>query len=179
MINKNNLKIESKRIYLRLLHPNDASREYLNWLKDLKVTRFMECRYYRYSFKELMTYIRNMHRSNNNFLFGIFLKDNREHIGNVKIGNINVLHRFADLGIMIGKKECWGKGYGSEAIKLITMFAFNKLRLHKLFAGIYANNKGSYKAFLKCGYSDAGRLRKHRKFNKTYVDEIIVEKINR
>ena len=118
-----------------------------------------------------------MYKSKNNFLFGIFLKENNEHIGNIKIGNINSFHRFADLGIMIGKKELWGKGYATEAIKLATRFAFRKLNLHKLTAGMYAPNKGSHKAFLKCGYVDAGRLRKHRSFNKRYVDNLVVEKI--
>lgn len=177
MIKKNKLKIVGRRIYLRLLCPSDASRDYLNWLNDPLTTRFLECRHNKYSLKKIRSFIKNIHKNSNNFLFGIFLKSNENHIGNIKIGNISPFHHFADIGIMIGKKECWGKGYGTEAIKLATKFAFKKLKLNKLFAGIYANNKGSYKAFLKCGYNEAGRLRKHRYYNNAYVDELIVEKI--
>lgn len=177
MVNK--LKIKGKRIYLRLLCPNDASKEYLKWLKDPSINQYLESRFNSYTLNLIKNYIRATNKNNSNFLFGIFLNSNNEHIGNIKIGNINSFHRFADLGIMIGKKELWGKGYGTEAIKLATRFAFRKLKLHKLFAGIYANNKGSYKAFFKCGYILAGRLRKHRNFNKRYVDDIIVEKINK
>lgn len=179
MIRKDRLKIKGERIYLRLLHPRDASRDYLNWLRDPLINKFLECRRERYSLKKIKVFIEKVRKSNNDFLFGVFLNNNGEHIGNVKIGNINPFHRFADLGILIGKKELWGKGYGKEAIRLATQLAFNKLNLHKLVAGIYANNKSSYKAFLKCGYIVVGRLKKDRHFNKRYVDNIIVEKINK
>ncbi len=178
MIRKDRLKIKGERIYLRLLHHGDASKDYLNWLKDPLINKFLECRRERYSLKKIKVFIEKARKSKNNFLFGIFLNNNGEHIGNVKIGNINSFHRFADLGILIGKKEFWGKGYGTETIRLVTRFAFRKLKLHKIFAGIYANNKGSYKAFIKCGYKKAGILKKHRYFNKAYVDELIVERIN-
>ena len=44
------------------------------------------------------------------------------------------------VGLLIGNRNMWGKGYGTEAIKLVTCHAFKEIKLNKLTAGIYANN---------------------------------------
>lgn len=76
-------------------------------------------------------------------LFGIYLKSNR-YIGNIKLeGN--------DIGIMIGEKDCWGKGYAPEAIKLLTDH-FLQSGLTHILAGVNYKNKSARKAFKKAGY---------------------------
>ncbi len=59
--------------------------------------------------------------------FGIFVIETREHIGNIKIGNIDQIHRFADVGLLIGEASARGKGYGTEAILLACRYAFGNL----------------------------------------------------
>jgi RimJ/RimL family protein N-acetyltransferase len=53
------------------------------------------------------------------------------------------------------------------------------LNLNKLNAGMYSNNPGSYRAFLKCGFNEVGRRKKSRLFKNRFVDEILVEKSRR
>jgi [ribosomal protein S5]-alanine N-acetyltransferase len=171
------MEIIGEHIFLKILYPEDVGEEYLSWMNDKEVTQFLESRWTKYLIDDLIKYVEYFHRSDNDFLFGIFLKENKLHIGNIKIGNINHIHRYADLGFLIGK-DYWNKGYGTESIRLATKFAFNNLKLRKLFAGIYSNNIGSYKAFIKSGYSEVGILEKHHTYKGTYVDQIIVEKIN-
>ena len=96
--------------------------------------------------------MKNFHGNKDNIFLAIVLKDNKKHIGNIKIGPINWYHRLAEIGIMIGEKDCWGKGYAAEAISLLADFAFSKLNLHKLTAGCYEQNQGSLKAFQKAGF---------------------------
>ena len=55
------------------------------------------------------------------------------------------MHRFADIGIIIGDDAYWGRGFASEAIKLVISYAFDRLKLHKLTAGCYATNAGATK----------------------------------
>lgn len=170
------MKIMGNTIFLKLLAPEDATQSYSDWMQDEEVIQFLESRWKRYDLEHLKDYVKLMNDGINNFLFGIFLKENSEHIGNIKIGGINQIHRFGDVGILIGNKSMWGKGYGTEAIKLATQYAFDELNLNKLFAGIYANNKGSYNAFIKAGYREVGILQNHRFYKGNYVDEILVEK---
>ena len=68
------------------------------------------------------------------FHFAVFLKDTDEHIGNASLNCIDELNKSAEVSIMIGDKTIWGKGYGSEIIQLLTDFAFEKLKLHRVWA---------------------------------------------
>lgn len=173
---KKTMRINGKRIYLKLLSPDDVGENYCRWMNDKEVTQYLESRWRSYSLEDLKVYVKNLDQGRTNFMFGIFLNQTREHIGNIKIGNIDQRHKFGDIGLVIGIKKEWGKGYATESIGMATDYAFNKIGLNKLIAGIYENNLGSYYAFLKCGYREVGRLKKHRFFKNNFIDEILVEK---
>jgi RimJ/RimL family protein N-acetyltransferase len=168
--------VEGERVFLRILSPDDVSDAYVAWLSDPEVTQYLECRWRSFSKEELRAYVATMNKDEHNVLFGIFEKNAALHLGNIKIGSIDMLHRFADIGVLIGERRCWGKGYGAEAISLATRYAFEELNLNKVIAGIYAANVASLKAFLKAGFKEAGVLRQHRFCKGVYMDEIIVEK---
>lgn len=170
------MKTIGEKVFLKILSEDDVDENYLGWLNDNEVTRFIESRWQAHSLEDLKNYVKTINESLDDVLLGIHLK-NQEHIGNVRICQIHPVHRFGDLGFLIGKKY-WNKGYGTEAIKLATEYAFKELNLNKLFADIYSNNVGSYKAFMKAGYVEVGRLKRHFFFEGNYVDKIIVEKLN-
>jgi RimJ/RimL family protein N-acetyltransferase len=119
-----------------------------------------------------------MNESTNNYLFGIFDYNTEKHIGNIKLGLINPIHKYAEVGLVIGDKSFWGKGIGTEAIKLVVEFAFNTLLLNKVTAGIYSNNIASLKAFQKLGFEIEGHQKKQFLFNGQYIDRYLVGKIN-
>jgi RimJ/RimL family protein N-acetyltransferase len=98
------------------------------------------------------------------------------HVGNIKIGKIDSFHMHAEVGIMIGEKGCWGKGYGTEAIGLVLKYAFNELCLNKLTAGMYSENVGAFKSFVNNGFRKVGVFRKHVLFKGRYIDMIAVER---
>ncbi len=173
---KNLVKITGKRIFLNPLNEEQVSSDYIRWMQDPQVLRYLTGRDKGYSRAELKRYVARMRKSPNDYLFGIFLKKKYQHIGNIKIGNVNALHKFADLGLIIGCKEEWGKGYATEAIALATQYAFQALRLNKLTAGMIVDNVGSYQAFIKAGYRKVGHLTRHVLFKGRYVDTVLVEK---
>ena len=168
--------VKGNNITLKILSPEDVTQNYVAWMQDEEVVQFMESRWKSYTLDTLKYYVKRMDASRNDYLFGIYANDNNEHIGNIKIGGINFIHNFGNLGLFIGNKEKWGGGYGAEAVKLATEYAFHELNLNKLTAGIYENNKGCYRAFLNAGYNEAGRLKKHRLYKDEYVNQVIVEK---
>jgi RimJ/RimL family protein N-acetyltransferase len=130
--------ISGKKIYLRGLERLDLEGEYFDWLNDREVTKFLNSGGFPNTAEKMEEYYRNIVLSADNAMFAIIDKESDGHIGNIKLGPINWLMRIAPLGIMIGNKECWGKGYGTEAIRLVLGYAFNRLNLHKVITGIVA-----------------------------------------
>lgn len=168
--------IQGHSVFLRPLVEEDVGEDYLEWMREPLVTQYLESRDQTQTLDTLRTFVRNMNASPRDHLFGIFLVQSGEHIGNIKIGSVREPHRSADLGLIIGRRSAWGKGYGTEAIALATRHAFEQLGLNKLWAGMYAENLGSYHAFIKAGYREVGRFRRHILFKGRYIDSILVEK---
>src|SRR3989338_6921680 len=174
----NNLKLESKRIYLRLMEDKDINKKYLSWINDSAVNRFLESRFKKWTLCDLKKYADDIRNSRDSLFFAIILKSRDKHIGNIKIGSINHIHKFADIGILIGDKSCWGNAYAREAIELVVNYAFNSLKLHKLTAGAYATNIGSIKAFQKAGFKIEGVRPKHYRESARYVDCVLMSRTN-
>lgn len=103
------------------------------------------------------------------------LKDEDKHIGNIEIGPINRIYRFADVGIIIGEKSFWGKGFATEAIKLIVNYAFNKLKLQKLIVGANKNNLSSIKMFRKAGFTELEAKEKGFFCDDSYINSTLLK----
>src|SRR3989344_3735682 len=154
-----------------------VSRSYVAWLNDPKVNQYLESRFTRSTIAGVRKYVKNILKDKDIYFFAIIAQDGT-HIGNIKLGPIDQHHKLAAIGLMIGDKQYWGRGYATEAIRLITHFAFKNLKLHKVTAGTYTNNLGSIKAFLKEGFYQEGVERKHYRYGKDYVDGVLMAKIS-
>jgi RimJ/RimL family protein N-acetyltransferase len=141
-------------------------------MNDPDVTQYTESRFVRHTMESVTDYVKSVSGSSQDYFYGIYTN---EHIGNIKL-HVNMHHNLGDIGIIIGDKQQWGKGYATEAIKLLTEHGFDKIGLHKISAGIYANNPGSIKAFHAAGYEVEGRHKQTYLCNGEYVDEIMVSK---
>ena len=122
---------------------------------------------------ELKQYIRD--RQEDSFFFGIYVAD--EHIGNVKAGPIDWRHRHSDVGILIGEKMYWGKGYGTDAIKLLCEHAFSE-GIHCLTAGILEGNDGAMAAFRKAGFQRARSVPEYWRFEGEWRSWSILARTN-
>jgi len=170
--------INGEHIYLREVQLSDANENYCNWLNDPGVNKFLESRFEKWSIKKIKNFITNIKETSNNLFFAIISRDEDKHIGNIKIGPININHNCAEVGILIGDKSSWNKGYATEALKLIVDYAFTKLKIHKLTAGIYTNNIGSIKAFQKAGFKIEGVKKEEIFFDNKYIDAVIMGIVN-
>lgn len=171
-------RIEGERIYLRRLRQSDVSEDYLAWMNSAEVNQYLESRFGEHGMESLAEFVTAMADDPRNLFTGIFLKDGDRHIGNIKLGPINTHHSHAEIGLLIGHRDCWGKGYACEAIAALTRFAFEDLNLHKIVAGAYEDNKGSTKAFLKAGYSLEGTFKSHWWSNGRFQDGSMLGKVN-
>jgi len=165
------VKLIGKRIILQDLKIDDITTDYVDWMNDQSVVKFTESRFQKHTFESTCSYVFQLHKSQDNILFGIFDINNRLHLGNIKIGPIDTYHSIADIGLIVGRKSYWGRGIATETIKLISDYAFEVLKIHKLTASCYENNEGSKKAFLKAGYQQEGIRKKHCRNGVKWVDK--------
>lgn len=170
--------ITTDRLALKALDPDNLSPAYLEWLHDPRVTQFLEIRFYPQTAQSVSQFVRDMNRSPNNYLFGIFTGTPARHIGNIKLGPVDPHHLRGDVGLLIGESAEWGKGLATEAIRAVTDYAFGELKLHKVTAGCYGVNAGSRAAFRRAGWRETARRTGHWRCEGVWTDDIVLECLN-
>lgn len=166
--------LEGDKIVLRTLMPSDIKERYLSWLNDPVICQYLEVGIFPTTMDELRKFYEQISVSKTDVFLAIVVKKNRKHIGNIKLGGINWVHGFANLGIVIGEKEYWAKGIGQEACRLMLEYAFHRLNLHKVTLGVWANHFPAIRAYKKIGFQEEGRLRRMFKTPSGYVDKLIM-----
>lgn len=167
-------KIMGKIIYLRKIAESDVTQKYVDWLNSPEINKYLESRFKIQTKEDILSFVKDKLSKDNEPMFAICDTNSNEHIGNIKLGPINPYHKYASIGILIGDKNYWGKGCATEAIKLITKYGFETLKLNKLDAGAYSENCGSINAFKKAGYSQEGLLKKQVVSGEKKLDVVLL-----
>jgi RimJ/RimL family protein N-acetyltransferase len=98
----------------------------------------------------------------------------RKYLGGVAFHGINWHNRAAGVGIVIGDKSYWGRGYGSDAMRVLMRLGFDKLNLHRLWLHVYEFNQRAIASYERCGFKREGVLRKERFHKGAYYDTIVM-----
>ncbi len=154
-------RVDGDAIFLRPLSSEDVNATYLRWLTDPQTNQFMETRHRPQTMQTICEFVARVNARDDEFLFGICLKKDGRHIGNIKVGPVKQNHSVADVSLFIGERDCWGHGLATDAIRAVSRFAFTSMNVDKLNAVAYAANRGSIGAFLRAGYVQEGLRRKH------------------
>ena len=165
--------LKGKKVTLRPLSLNDV-KNFCEWLDDGEVTTFLTVHEMpKPSIKEEREWITKAKSSKTGVHLAIDAVDG-QHIGSISLLNINQYHKNAEFGIMIGHKKYWGRGYGTEAIKLMIDYGFKKLKLHKISLNFIAYNARGQKAYQKVGFKNEGKLRENIYRNGHWHDSILM-----
>lgn len=111
---------------------------------------------------------------NDQVIFGIRLLETDQLIGSCQLHSINSVNRTAELQIRLGSPTECGKGYGTEAIRLLLQFAFADLNLHRVYLHVFAGNARAIQAYEKAGFVPEGTLRQAAYVNGQYVDVVVM-----
>ncbi|NIV13834.1 MAG: GNAT family N-acetyltransferase [Aliifodinibius sp.] len=95
-------------------------------------------------------------------------------IGNMGLFQFNPRARSAEIGIMIGNKEYWNQGYGTEATTLMLIHGFETLNLHRVMLRVYEDNQRAIRCYEKVGFVHEGRMREAHYSDGVYRDIIIM-----
>ncbi|UCD99505.1 MAG: GNAT family N-acetyltransferase [Chloroflexota bacterium] len=100
-------------------------------------------------------------------------------IGNCSFFRIDWRNRATELGIFIGDKAFWDRGYGTEAINLLLKHGFFTLNLHRIFLRVYEDNPRAIRAYEKAGFIHEGRMRQAEFHDGQFHDVLLMSVIRR
>jgi RimJ/RimL family protein N-acetyltransferase len=166
--------IEGTIVNLRPSELSDAER-YHAWLNDREVTRYLSMRY-QISLLAEEAFLRDRASSPmayGNLHFAIETKDGT-HIGSIDFHETSPEDRKARLGIIIGEKAYWSRGYGTDAILTLLRFGFDEMNLHRIDLRVDAQNERARACYRKCGMVEEVRLRQERYARGAYDDQFVM-----
>lgn len=148
-----------EKIYLRPLEPEDAPvlSEYIN---DPEVRATLQM-YLPQTNAQTLAFVQGQGagKSSADVVLGIALKENDRLIGATGLHELDWKCRRTSWGISIGAKDCWNKGCGTEAARLMIKYAFETLGLNRVYLRVYDYNPRAIRAYEKAGYKREGLLR--------------------
>lgn len=95
-------------------------------------------------------------------------------IGNCGLFNIDWKNRSAEIGIMIGEKDVWNRGYGTRAMRMLLQHGFETLNLHRLFLRVFEPNRRAIRAYETAGFVHEGRQREAEYKGGRYMDVLFM-----
>ena len=160
--------LEGDGINLRELRETDLEGNWYKWFNDSVVTRYQNKKIFPNAIESQKKYYSYLQSSDSDVVMAIVDVETNKHLGNVGLHKIDWVHRSAELGIVIGEKEFYGKKYGKQAWKLITEYGFNILNLHRIYALIMEENIASIKCAEAAGFVCEGKIRDYFYKNGVY-----------
>jgi RimJ/RimL family protein N-acetyltransferase len=153
---------------------SSQARNHFQWFNDPEVTKFLSRDFKGYTLNKAKEYIRQAARKKDAIRWAIYLKDGT-HVGNTALHEIDGRKdKKACWGICIGDKNYWGQGLGTDTLKAILKFSFDKLKLHRLELSVFPHNPRGLRCYKKCGFKVEGLKRQSVKKNGKFIDEIIM-----
>jgi len=165
--------IKGKLINLRTLEKNDLE-QIMKWINDIEVTKYLSSFLFPVSRPEEEKYLEKMMSKNDKQKNLVIETKEGNYIGQITLDNIDWKNRNAELVIVIGNKEYWGKGYGTDAIKTLLDHAFNQMNLYNIYLWVFDYNQRGVRCYEKCGFKRDGSLRKIHFYQGRFHNSILM-----
>ncbi|MDT2832932.1 GNAT family protein [Vagococcus carniphilus] len=169
--------MKSEHIYLRPLLVSDAAI-YKKSMDDKEIM-LMTGTKAQYSIEQIETHIKAIINDETREDYAICLNETKEMIGELSILSIDQDNKSAGFRIALNNQKVIGKGFGSEATKLVIQHVFEELKLNRLQLEVFSHNPRGIRAYEKCGFVKEGVLREALFYDGTYSDEIIMSIIRK
>jgi RimJ/RimL family protein N-acetyltransferase len=168
-------KIPGERVYLSPINPDDVEI-YTKWVNDPEVAKWIGMRDRVFSRSSERSALERMASGGQDF--AIVRAEDDVLLGNTSLSNINHECRRASLGIFIGEAENHGRGYGTEAVRLLVDYGFYTLNLRNIMLTVNAENARAIACYKKAGFREFGRRTGAAYIDGEYVDTVYMEILN-
>ncbi|MGP4108643.1 GNAT family N-acetyltransferase [Virgibacillus sp. L01] len=171
--------LSSKRLQFRKMVESDIEK-YHSWRNDLDVMKTTSTSLDLYSLDETKNFVENViFNSTSSKSYIIEEKESDTAIGVTSLINIDTKNRNAECIIDIGEKKFWGKGYGTEALKMLLEYAFLELNLHRVSLRVFSLNDRAIHIYNKLGFEKEGVMRESLYRNGKWHDIITMGVLKR
>lgn len=148
---------------------------YLKWINDFEVCRTLAVQMRPRTMEFEEQWWEGAAHDDRGVAFTIYERETLRPIGNTDLTDIDTYHRTASFGLMIGEKECWGKGYGTEATRLMLEYGFTVLGVHNIMLEVYGYNERAIRTYRRAGFKEIGRRREALQFCGKAHDVILMD----
>jgi len=148
---------------------------YQKWFNDFEVTRTLLVQMRSMTLEAEEAWFDRITKSQRDVVFTIYERATMRPIGNTGLHNIDHFNRIADFGMLIGEKDCWGKGYGTESTALMLDYAFNGLGLHNVMLNVFDYNQRGIRAYTRAGFRVIGRRREAHRLTGQAYDVVLMD----
>jgi RimJ/RimL family protein N-acetyltransferase len=162
------------KVILRPLEKNDLGKS-LEWLTDPSVNKYLSQNFKDLTVKQEEQWFDYIQDSHQDIVFAILEKSSGKHIGNCALHKIDRRKKTCELGIVIGDKDYWDRGFGTDAVKVLVDFALDVLELSKIWLNVYTYNHRAIKVYENCGFKLVRVLKRNHLYNGKYWDTLIME----
>lgn len=172
---RQNYMIVGEKVILRALEREDAERCF-RWMNDPQIVRTLKARYPMPLDEEYDWVEKATRRSASERHFAIERKDNRSHIGNASLHEIDWVSRNCRFGLFVGEPSAWNSGFGSDAIAALVRFAFEEMNLMKLRIRVFDYNERARHVLAALGFEQEGVLKREFYREGKYHDLVLLSK---
>lgn len=162
--------LEGQKVYLRPIGAEDTEW-YYHSLYDSE-TRKLTGTQRQYTKESIAAYIERKSQDDSSVLLLIALRDNDELIGDIALQDIDVYNRNCNIRVAINSQAQTGKGYGSEAMRLMLDYGFGILNMHRIELNVFDYNSRAIHVYEKLGFKREGIQREALFYNHAYHDSI-------
>lgn len=168
--------LEGERVYLRSITYDDTDM-IVRWRNQENVIKYF---FYRGEFTKESheNWLKTRVETGEVDQFVVVLKDGDRPIGCTYLRDIDYENSKAEYGVFIGEEAERGNGIGKEILELTVRYAFDELKLHRVYARVLESNKPSLYCFLHCGFTQEALLRDTRRIEGKFVNTVILGRLN-
>ena len=166
-------------IYLDALERKDMEELGKCW-RSLDLTQYLsQDAIFPFTPEDEMEWFDHVRKDKSSYVFAVRLRSDGSAIGTASLFEINWRIRKCVFGIAIGYPEQYGKGYGTEALRVILRYAFLELGLNRVQLHVYEFNKRAMRSYEKVGFVKEGVLRDAVYREGRYWDEVVMAILRR
>ena len=149
-----------ERIVLREKRISDANADF-SWRTDPELARYDAARPFAASFDDYVALYRDELTYPSPYRRSFAIEDSGgRHIGNVMYYNIDAIRREAEIGITVGMRDCWGQGYGTDAVRTLVRHILASTGFRRVYLKTLDWNVRAQRSFEKAGFRPCGRSRR-------------------
>lgn len=153
----------------------DLVPTYLRWMNDFEVIRTLGAPMRPMTQESEEAWYEKACKEEGCARFTIYTREECRPIGNTGLEGIDLRNRTAEFGILIGDREWWNRGCGTETARLMLDYGFHVLGLHHVYLRVFSNNPRGIRAYTRAGFREAGRLRQARRVGQSVYDVILMD----